>query len=617
MSQPVPARARRRFGRAAIAAVILVPLAFAGLFVASLGNADDALERIPAAVVNSDQLINQPAEDGATTPVFAGRQLVTELTGAGSAGFDWMITNEADADQMLADGEVYAVLTVPKNFSESILSLQSADPERADISIRTDDAHSYLAGTVAQAVGSSLTSAFGTEITTQYLSGVYASIGTLGDALGTAATGATDLASGATDLGTGLGSLATGAAAAQSGAASLSSGIASYTGGVTSLSGGLGQLSSGAGALSGISSGVGSYTGGVSQLAAGIAQATAALDNPDPVVAGTARATLEALSAQLSGAASSGTTLASQTAGGIQGIQSGIARSAQGASQLAAGAGPLTTGASELAAGLGSLATGASDAGAGATAIASGATSLAEGLQSGADRVPAMTEAEATAAAEVAAEPVSLTVDRDNEVSDLGQIIATFLVPFGLWVGALAIFLAVRPVTRPGLASSAGGGRIVGAVLVRAGAIALAQAVLLTALLHLAVGLSWALLPATFGFAVLMALAFTAFHYLLTVGLGRRGLIISLFLFALQVTATGGLYPVELLAAPIRALSPFLPLTYGVSGMQAIVAGGSAADVVSAALVMLALGGASVLASLLVVSRVRRTTALRLLAVSA
>ena len=110
--------------------------------------------------------------------------------------------------------------------------------------------------------------------------------------------------------------------------------------------------------------------------------------------------------------------------------------------------------------------------------------------------------------------------------------------------------------------------------LARASAITVAQALLLVGLLHLSLGVSWSALPATLGFSILTALAFTAFHYLLTIGLGKAGLVVSLFVLAVQVTSTGGLYPIQLLAAPFQWISPLLPLTYGVQGMQGIIAGG-------------------------------------------
>ena len=615
MSTPVSSRRAAWGSRIAVIAVTLIPLAFAGLFVGSLSQADSSLDRIPAAVVNSDKLITQTAADGTETPIFAGRQLVTELTGAGSAGFDWVITNAEDAEDALATGEVYAVLTVPDNFSESILSLQSDTPRQAEISIRTDDAHSYLSGAVAQSVGDSMVSAFGREITSQYIAGIYASIGEFGESLGTAASGASDLASGASSLGSGLDSIATGAATAQTGAVGVADGVAGYTSGVASLSGGLSQLRAAAGGLTGISDGVDAFTGGVSQLAAGIAATNAQLNDADETNDAAARATLSALSGQLSQTAAGGGTLASNARGGIQGIQGGIASSANGASTLAAGGADLTTGAGSIAGAIGSLSTGVADASGGAAELATGAADLAEGLRQGADAVPPMEGDAGTEAASVVAEPVTLAVDRDNEVTSIGQIVATFFVPLGLWIGALAVFLVLRPVSRVALASTAGTGRLVGATLLRASGITIAQALLLVALLHTALGVDWALLPATLGLSVLMALAFTAFHYLLTVGLGRGGLVISLLVLAVQVTATGGLYPVQLIADPFRAISPLLPLTYGVSGMQAIIAGGGAGAVVSAALVLVGFWLLSILGAVLVVRSIRRSRSLGLLAV--
>jgi putative membrane protein len=178
-------------------------------------------------------------------------------------------------------------------------------------------------------------------------------------------------------------------------------------------------------------------------------------------------------------------------------------------------------------------------------------------------------------------------------------------VPLGLWLGALAVFLVLRPVSRRALSSTAGSGRLVLSVLARAGAITAAQALLLVGLLHTTLGLSWSLLPATAGIALLMAAAFTAFHYVLTLWLGRVGLVVSLLLLAIQITATGGLYPIELLAAPFQAISPFLPLTYGVEAMQGLISGGDVAAVGLSVVVLLAFGLGSVLLSLAAIRRTR------------
>ena len=146
-------------------------------------------------------------------------------------------------------------------------------------------------------------------------------------------------------------------------------------------------------------------------------------------------------------------------------------------------------------------------------------------------------------------------------------------------------------------------------MLVRASILTAIQAILLVLLLHVGVGVDWALLPATAGFALLTALSFAAFHFLLTAALGRGGLVISLFLLAIQLTSTGGIYPIEALAAPFQAVSPFLPLTYAVEGMYVILSGGNAQPAITAAFALLALGVVSVALSVLTVNRIRKRTA--------
>lgn len=595
MISSTPTARRTWWRRAAIVAVVLVPLAFAGLFVGSLSRTSTSIDTIPAAIVNGDQLVYQTAADGTKTPVFAGRQLVTELTG-GKAGFDWSISNRADAEKALRSGRVDAILTVPKNFSSSILSLSSVAPKQAKITIRTDDAHSYLTGAVAQAVGDGMVSAFGRVVTQNYISGIYASVGTLGSSLTSAADGASGLAGGATSLSDGLSSLSSGASSAASGASVLSSGISKYTKGVDSLSGGLGSLNSSAGNLTGLSQ-------GIAAASARIAADSATLSNTP----GDPQAT-----ADLASAAAALTSLSGQNAQLSPGVAAGVAQSSSGASQLAGGSAGLRSGSASLAGGIDSLAGGAASAQSGASQLSSGATTLATGLRSGAAKLPASSSKQATRSAKVAADPIGLTVTRDNRIKDMGQVIATFFVPLGLWFGALAVFLVLRPVTRRALTSTAANGRLVASALLRAGVVTVAQAVLLVGLLHIAVGVPWVSLPATFGFALLMALAFTAFHYLLTIGFGRGGLVVSLLFLAVQVTSTGGLYPVQLLAAPFQALSPFLPLTYAVRGMQGIIAGGSVGQVITAALALVAFGVGSVLVALLAIRRMRRAQALGL-----
>ena len=127
--------------------VAIVPAVVLGVFVAALAAADSGDARIPAALVNNDKLV-QTKTDGKTTTVAAGRLVVTGLTKPVSsdagASIDWTLTNSKDAAKMLADGDVYAIVTIPKTFSKSIATVSSATPKQAEIAIKTDDAHGTI-----------------------------------------------------------------------------------------------------------------------------------------------------------------------------------------------------------------------------------------------------------------------------------------------------------------------------------------------------------------------------------------------------------------------------------------------------------------------------------------
>lgn len=609
---------RRRYG-ALLAGVIVVPLAVAGVFAGAFGSADTRVDAIPAIVVNNDAMVTTTGPDGSKQVILAGRQLVTELTGGSSTGFDWTISNSAKAREALADGTANAVLTIPKDFSTSIQSLQGTSPTQADLRIRTDDAHDYLAGSVAQSVGQAMTGAFGTQITTRYLTAFYENLAGMGGSLSTAANGATTVSDGTAGVASGLDSLAkgassaaSGATSAASGATSLSQGVDQYTGGVDKLADGLDRLRNGSAGLSSLGSGVSGYTGTVSSLSGQLNGLNASVQS-DPLVDSATKDQLQQLAAGLAQTAAAGAQLSAQTSTAVSGIQAGIGSSADGAARLSAGSATLRSGASELASGVGALAdgvgslsSGTATAASGAHHLAAGASKLATGLSDGARQASALKGTNPAATAKVVADPVGVSVTRANVISGIGSVIGIIFVPIGLWIGALAVLLLLRPLTPVLLASTASTGRLMVRGLGRAAAVGAAQALALVALLHSALGVSWQLLPATLGFAVLLALVFATVHHLLGVLFGRAGVIVSILLLALQLPLLGGLFPAAIVSAPFRAVAQFLPLTYAVQGMQAIVAGASGSVVGGCAAALAIVGLVCAAVSFVLVSRKRR-----------
>lgn len=674
-----PTPAFRRGRRAALLAVVVaVPLAVAGLVAGAIGGADERLDAIPAIVVNNDEMVTMTTPDGEEQPVLAGRQLVTELTGDAQTGFDWTISNDEEAAAALADGDTYAVLTIPADFSASVTSLSGDAPTTASLDIRTDDAHGYLAGVVGSAVGDAIATAFGDELTTQYLEGLYGNLITVGGSLGDAADGAGQLADGADTLSSGLdqlaagvgssaagaeelagglgqlaggvGSAASGASDAAAGAAAYADGVDRYTAGVDSLAGGLGELQTDAAGLGELPQGFRDYAAGIRQAGTAVVEGTP--ENPfgwsayvgtaeaanaqfqqiaaqvvaadpsladevtalgtqlgtlaaagDPLVAGTEGAfeqlavvgddsaaelepqiaALQGGIGQLAGGAAQLSGGSAQLRDGADGLASGYAGLSGGLIELETGASGAASGTSELAGGLTQLESGASASADGASDLAGGTQDLADGLAEGAEGTSSLSDMDPAETAGVVADPVVSEATRDNEIDTVGQVVAMLLGPIGLWLGAMALFLVFRPFTREALASTAPTGRLVARTLFRGSLVGLAQAAAVVLLMHTALGVDWALLPQTLAFSALLAVAFTAVHAFLSAWLGRAGSIVSLVLVVLQLAASGGLYPLEIVSGPYQAISPFLPLTWAVQGMQHIVSGAGGGAVWAAA----------------------------------
>ncbi len=401
-------RSVRRIALVIVAAI--VPALVLGVFVGALASADTGSATVPAAIVNNDRFVQSKGADGKTTTIAAGRLVVSNLTkppaAGGGARIDWRLSNEQQAKDLLAAGDVYAIVTIPKGFSKSISSVSGTNPTPAGITIRTDDAHGYIVSQLASSLGTSLTATLGSTIAESVIKGLYGGYGTLHDKLGTAATGAEKLGSGSTALASGLGQLAAGqdgiaagASSLGSGAARLASGAGSLASGASALATGLGKAATGADALAGgaakVATGVTTYTGGVSSLASGLHRAASSSSGLERYPAGVTAYTggVKSASDGLAQVLAADPTIDAQSRAALTRIQQGLATlSAQNAALVAGakGAASLQSGVSSASAGASKLAAGGPALAKGAHSVASGASSLASGLHasaSGAERL--------------------------------------------------------------------------------------------------------------------------------------------------------------------------------------------------------------------------------------
>ncbi|MBL7253579.1 YhgE/Pip domain-containing protein [Paractinoplanes lichenicola] len=288
-------------------------------------------------------------------------------------------------------------------------------------------------------------------------------------------------------------------------------------------------------------------------------------------------------------------------------LQTGTAQAEQGAKTLQGGLYRLSSGARELSGGLSTLAGGGHRLADGLGDLQGGAQQLADGLADGADKIPGYGD-DPSHRADVLADPVSLDRSVRHPAATYGVGFAPYFLALALWVGAMITFMVLRPLNRRYLVSEAPTYRVVLAGLLPAVAIGLVQATLLFVVVHFGLGLDPVHPAATWGLLALTAAVFAAIMQLLGAAFGAPGRILALALLMLQLTSSGGTYPVETSPGFFQAIHPLLPMTYVVQAARHLIDGGPGDTVVRGVAVLVAYGLGALTLTLLAARRKRRMT---------
>jgi len=386
--------------RLAFIALMVVPLLYGGAYLWANRDPYAKLDQVPAAIVDQDA--------GATLDgdhVDYGKDVTEEAIDGGK--FKWTETTAADARSGVRNGTYDFVVTIPHDFSESLVSAQGDDPKRAELVMTTADTNSYLASTIAEQAGKTMRTAVAERVGKQAATTLLVGLADVRDSLGDAVDGAGQLASGATKAADGAATLADGTAKLSAGAsklAQLDSGAQQVASGASSLASGLqsaqqqtaalpeqtAQLNDGAQALQSglhdLRDQTASLPADSERLATGAAKVAAGnkqvAEDAAPFIAG-----VQQLAAQSPELASSLRPVV-QTSPVLTPEQKTNLLAAL--DQLQDGSTALGAGAGDLSAGLGSLETGSAQVSAGAAQLAEQAPQLTSGirqLSDGSDRL--------------------------------------------------------------------------------------------------------------------------------------------------------------------------------------------------------------------------------------
>lgn len=336
---------------------------------------------------------------------------------------------------------------------------------------------------------------------------------------------------------------------------SIASGVNAYTTGVDKVSQGASQLSEKNSTL----------TGSLDQLVSGSTTLTQKSSNLTAGVGQLVEKTPELVSGieKLSTGSNQLNQKSQELIAGVDKLQSGSSQLADKSSKLLSGASQLENGANKLADGAGKLAEGGTKLTSGLEGLQTGVASLGQGLGNASDQLKsASTESKN---AEILSNPLSLSKTDNDQVPVNGVAMAPYMISVALFVAAIStnMIFAKLPSGRHPESRWAW---LKSRVEIN-GIIAILAGILVYGGVHL-IGLTANYEMRTFILIILTSLVFMSMVTALTTWNSRIGAFFSLILLLLQLASSAGTYPLALTNDFFRAINPWLPMSYSVSGLR-------------------------------------------------
>ena len=531
-------------------AIIILPSLYALINIQACWDPYENTGNLEFAVANLDKGASFNGED-----LNVGDQLEDELKR--NDDFYWTFVSENELREGVKNGTYYAGIVIPKNFSSSIKSITSDDPHSAELEYvvnrKTNPMASKLSDSAARAVYNKVNAHI-----VQFIDvAAYSKLGQLQSAL----------AAGASQMSSGAGQLSSAASKVQSGASKVKSGASQVNDGASKVKSGSSEVSSSADKIS----------AGSTQVQSSAKQLDESVDEnllPDqvkPVVHGSkelanASSDLAGASSQLAQGSSKLANSSADLANGASGVADGASGVAEGASGVADGASKLANGSNQVASGSSQLAEGSVSLAAGSALLANSASSAlfsaSSGLSGAATSLSSITGVDEDEVGDYIYSPVTLKENELYTVPNYGSEVSPFYLVLSMWVGAIITCVMLRTGQSTGTKYTPSE-MYFGKLLI----------FLVMAILETTVTLIGAFIlgikvanPILFILsAYFIALIFMLICYSLISALGHVGKGLAVIWLVFQISGTGGIYPIQLMGPMLQAISPYMPMTHGIT----------------------------------------------------
>ena len=535
--------------------VIILPSLYALLNIQACwdpyGNTGD----VPFAIANLDEGASFNDKD-----INVGKELVKDLKN--NDKFKWTFVSEDDLRKGVYNGTYYAGIVIPKNLSENIVSITGDNPQQAKleyiVNMKTNPVATKLTDSGANAVYTSLNA----KIVEIIDIAAYQKLGELQEGL---AEGAKKLANGGKQLQAGNAKVQAGASQVKNGESQVKDGANQVKSGASALNDGASQLKQGSDQLS----------DGASQVEKGSEELSAAVD-PSLIPDGPIKDYAEGNSKLADGS--------SQVAEGGKQLANGANQLADGGSQLANGTVQVAEGSSKLAEGSVSLASGASLLSNGATNALFAASSS---LGSTADTLGGITGIDEDTLGDYFLSPVQLERNELFPVNSYGSDVSPFYLVLSMWVGAVITCVMLKPGTSQGTKYSPFEmyfGKLLTYIIM-----SILQACVTIMGCYL-LGIQIVNPILFIASCILVSMIFMILIYSIISAIGTVGKAIGVILLVLQISATGGVYPIQIMHPFFKALYPYMPMTYGITLIREAQLGVVWSNYIPALIILLAIG---------------------------
>ena len=494
--------------------------------------------------------------------------------------FNWTFVTEDELRDGVYTGKYYAGIIIPKNLSENVVSIAGDDPQQAKLEYIVNMKENPVAAKLTDSGSTAVYNALNAKIIEIINLAAYGKLGELQEGL---SSGASQLANGGSQLQAGSAQISSGASQVSSGAGQIEDGASQVQQGANDINNGIDSVKQGSAKVK----------DGANQVQQGSEELESAVD-PSLIPDGQVKEYVEA-NVKLSNGASQVADGSSQLADGSVSLAKGSSKLADGSSQLAESSAELAEGSLTLAAGSQLLSNAASQA----------LFTAAASLGSSADSLASITGINETILGDYFYAPVKLDRHELFSVPDYGSQVSPFYLVLSMWVGALITCVMLKPGTSEGTKYTP--------LEMYSGKVVL---FLVMSILQATVTLIGAhILGIYIENEILFALScylvsgvFMVLVYSFVSALGNVGKAIAIIMLVIQISGTGGIYPVEIMAQFFRVLNPYLPMTYAITLVREAQLGLIWSNYLPALIVLLGIGFVTFIVMIIVKERADKAT---------